>query len=317
MSSLTQLSINTYNHLIIFFCIFTLGGISGMFSEKVGIVNIGINGMMIVGAASYLVFTDSLSKITGETAFSGWWQIPATLFASLCAAAFALLHGFATIKLKSDHTISGFALNLLAFGIAIILLDFFGNGNRKPTMGVRELHYAVEVGAQAVDVISWKLVVTIAIIVISAFALYKTKWGLRFRAIGENPQAADVAGINVNKYKWEGIILSGAIAGIAGAVFAQWTPGSFNGEVRGFGYLALAIMIMGQWNIFIITSISFVFSFLYALSSSSGVFIDPLKPYSPLLEMTPYVLSLVVIMVTSKRSHAPAASGISYDKSTR
>ncbi|PZV99853.1 ABC transporter permease [Metamycoplasma auris] len=311
------LAINTYSSLLIFFCIFTLGGISGMFSEKVGIVNIGINGMMVIGTATYLVFTDVLSKVTGQYVSSGWWQIPATLFASLCAAAFALLHGFVTIKLKSDHTVSGFALNLLAFGIAIILLDFFGNGNKKPVMGIVELKYAVEVGSQSIEIISWKVAITILIIALGAFALYKTKWGLRCRAIGENPQAADVAGINVYKYKWEGIIISGAIAGVAGSIFAQSFPASFFGDVRGYGYLALSIMIMGQWNIFIITGVSFVFSFLYALSSSSGAFIPSLVPYSPLLEITPYLLSLVVIMIMSKRSHAPAASGIAYDKSIR
>ncbi|ENY53964.1 Sugar ABC transporter permease [Metamycoplasma alkalescens 14918] len=311
------LTIDIYTKLLVFFCIFTLGAIGGMFSEKVGIVNIGINGMMVIGAATYLVFTDIIAKSTGTQEQSGWWQIPATLFASLCAAAFALLHGFATIKLKSDHTISGFAINLLAFGVAIILLDFFGNGNKKPIMGVIELKYAIETSTQSVEIISWKIVITILIVALGAFALYKTKWGLRYRSIGENPQAADVAGINVYKYKWEGVIISGAIAGVAGAIFAQAFPASFQGDVRGYGYLALSIMIMGQWNIFIITGVSFVFSFLYALSFSSGAFITELVPYSPLLQMTPYVLSVIVIMIMSKRSRAPEANGITYDKSVR
>ncbi|BAW18316.1 sugar ABC transporter permease [Mycoplasmopsis bovigenitalium] len=311
------LTINVYSWFLLFFCIFSLGAISGLFSEKVGIVNLGINGMMVIGAACYLAFSNTLSKFDGNES-SGWWQIPATLFAVGCASLFSLLHGFATIKLKSEHTISGFAINLLAFGIAIILLDFFGNGNRKPTMGITELKYVVEVaGSQKIEIISWKIVITLAIIAFSAFALYKTKWGLRFRSIGENPQAADVAGINVYKYKWQGIAISGAIAGVAGAIFAQATPASFNGDVLGYGYLALAIMIMGQWNIFIVCGVAIGFSLLYALSFSTGAFINTLRPYSPLLETTPYILSLIVIMITAKSSRAPAAAGLVYDKSVR
>ncbi|AIA29508.1 sugar ABC transporter permease [Mycoplasmopsis californica HAZ160_1] len=312
------LTINVYSYLLVFFCIFGLGAISGLFSEKVGIVNIGINGMMVVGAASYLVFTQVLAKTSGSNESSGWWQIPATIFASACAMLFSLLHGFATIKLKSDHTISGFAINLLAFGVAIILLEFFGNGNRKPIMGVIELKYAIPVTTSLkVEIISWKTIITLVIVAIGAFGLYKTKWGLRFRSIGENPQAADVAGINVNKYKWEGIAISGAIAGVSGAIFAQTFPSSFNGDVLGYGYLALAIMIMGQWNIFIVCGVSFAFSFLYGLSFTAGAFINSLVPYSALLQTTPYILSLIVIMITAKSSRAPAAAGIAYDKSTR
>lgn len=315
------LSINIYTWLILFFCIFTLAGLSGLFCEKIGIVNIGINGMMVIGAAFYLAFSDTIAKTFGnETAVgtSPWWQILGVLISMLASAAFALLHGFATIKLKSEHTISGFAINLLAFGIAIIMLEIFGNGNKKPMLSIQELQWSVEAASNMkVEIISLKLVLTIVIIAVGAFALYKTKWGLRFRSIGENPQAADVAGINVYKYKWQGIIISGAIAGIAGAIFAQQFGNSFDGDVRGYGYLALAIMIMGQWNIFIVTTLAFVFSFLYAVSFSAGAFIDSLKPFQSLLTITPYLLSLLVIIVSAKKSRAPAAIGLAYDKSVR
>ncbi|MBU4690615.1 ABC transporter permease [Mycoplasma sp. ES3157-GEN-MYC] len=317
------LTLNVYSSLILFFCIFTLGGISGLFCEKVGIVNIGINGMMVIGAASYLAFTDTLATLLVKhpnIANSGWWQILGTIFAALCASLFALLHGFATIKLKSEHTISGFAINLLAFGISIILLEIHGHGNKKPILNIAELQYSVELvknSTLSLEIISWKLVITVIIIAVAAFALYKTKWGLRFRSIGENPQAADVAGINVYKYKWQGVAISGAIAGVAGAIFSQAYGISFNGDVRGYGYLALAIMIMGQWNIFLVCIIAFVFSFLYGLSNASGAFIPSLKPYASLLQITPYLLSLLVIMVTARKSHAPAASGLPYDKSVR
>ncbi|WP_029609023.1 ABC transporter permease [Mycoplasma simbae] len=315
------LTLNVYSSLLLFFCIFTLGGISGLFCEKIGIVNIGINGMMVVGAATYLAFTNVLAKsfgVNNPIGHSGWWQILGTIIAAAAASAFSLLHGFATIKLKSEHTISGFAINLLAFGIAIILLEIFGNGNKKPIMNVTELSYSIQITqAQSLEIISFKTVITIAVIALGAFALYKTKWGLRLRSIGENPQAADVAGINVYKYKWQGVAISGAIAGIAGAIFSQSLGASFNGDVRGYGYLALAIMIMGQWNIFIVSGVAFIFSFLYAISNASGAFIQELVPYASLLTIAPYLLSLIVIMITARKSHAPAAAGLPYDKSVR
>ncbi|TQC54238.1 ABC transporter permease [Mycoplasmopsis mucosicanis] len=315
-----NLSVNVYNNLIIFFCLFALGGISGLFCEKVGIVNIGINGMMVIGAATYLSFADIMSKVYpgGANNVPGGFIILGTIVAMLFAALFALLHGYATIKLKSEHTISGFAINLLAFGLAILLLEIFGNGSKRPANTIAQLQYNLNVGATVpLDLISFKLVVTLLVIAIGAFALYKTRWGLRYRSVGENPQAADVAGINVYSIKWQGILISGAIAGIAGAIFAQNLGSSFNGDVRGYGYLALAIMIMGQWNIFIVSGISLIFSFLYALSFSSGTWIPELRQYSGMLTITPYVLSLIVIMLTARKSHAPAASGKVYDKSIR
>ncbi|WP_245601771.1 ABC transporter permease [Mycoplasmopsis opalescens] len=315
-----DLTVYVYNSLITFFCIFSLAAISGLFCEKAGIVNIGINGMMVVGTAAYLSFADVISKVVpgGEQSASAWFTIPGTIVAMVSAALFALLHGYATIKLKSEHTISGFAINLLAFGVAIILLEIFGNNNKKPANTIEHLQWSVNVGSNILlDLISFKLVITILVIVFGSFALYKTKWGLRFRSIGENPQAADVAGINVYKIKWQGIIISGAIAGLSGSIFGAKLGETFNGDVRGYGYLALAIMIMGHWNIFIVSAIALAFSFLYALSSSSVGFIPALRAYRGLLDTTPYILSLIVIMVTARRSHAPAAAGKVYDKSVR
>ena len=309
-----------YNYLIIYFIIFAISSISGMFSERVGIVNIGINGMMVIGAATYLVFTQQLYTWFGSKSIgtSPWWQIVGMLFAMICAALFSLLHGFATIKLKSDHTISGFSINLLAFGIALILLNIYGNNSKAPKMLVEELRWSVKDSKGFIwEIFSLKTFIVIAVIVVSSIMLYKTKWGLRFRSIGENPQAADVAGINVNSYKWQGVIISGALAGIAGSFFAHSFPAAFRGDVNGFGYLALAIMIMGQWNVGIIVSISFVFALLYSFAYTTPNFYLNLKPLRDLFLVIPYFLTLIIVIATAKKSHAPAASGIAYDKSKR
>ncbi|TPI02518.1 ABC transporter permease [Mycoplasma struthionis] len=315
---LASLSINIHQNLLFFFCVLSLGAISGMFSEKVGIVNIGINGMMSMGCVIYLVVAQVLTSSLGtEGASHSFWQLLALPIAGIGGMLFASLHGFATIKLKSDHTISGFAINLLAFGLAIILLDIFGNGNKKPAMNIQELAYIVNFSAGRFEVFSLKIFVTLLIIVLSAIMLYMTKWGLRFRSVGENPQASDVAGINVNSYKWQGVLISGFIAGIAGGFFAQARPSSFNGDVLGYGYLALSIMIMGQWNIYIISAITFLFSGLYAFAFSAPSFIPGLSQYQALFTLIPYVSALAVIALTARKSHAPAASGITYDKSKR
>ncbi|ACF07551.1 ABC-type uncharacterized transport system, permease component [Metamycoplasma arthritidis] len=309
-----------WNFALIYFAIFSISSIGGMFTEKSGTVNIGINGMMIIGAASYLVFADHLSTIFGSgsaAASSMYWQLLAVPFAAICAGLFALLHGFATIRLKSDHTISGFAINLLAVGIALILLHIYGHGSKVPHMSIQELSWRVTKDGHEWEIISFKIVLTITIIIASYIMLYKTKWGLRFRSIGENPQAADVAGINVNKYKWQGIVISGALAGVAGAFFAQGFPSSFKGEVNGYGFIALAIMIMGQWHVGIITAISFGFGFLYSFAYNTSSFVPALKSYSSLFIVLPYLLALIVVMITAKKSRAPAAAGLIYDKSKR
>lgn len=312
-----------YNLILVFFCILALGAISGMFSEKVGIVNIGINGTMIFGAIGYLMF--SQTAINNNWGNSPWLVIPATLVAMLFGFASSLLFGFATIKLKSSQTISGFAFNLLAAGIALFVMRFYGEqGSTNLNNTINHLHFALEPTIDGVKgtfpIIPFNLIITLIIIVGGYIVLYKTKWGLRFRSIGENPQAADVAGVKVNSYKWQGIFISGIIGSIAGAFFAQKTSDgsfTFNGDVLGLGYLALAIMILGQWNILIITGISFIFSILLSLSFNQSMF-PAIKDHAGILEILPYLLTLISVMFfAGKKSKAPAAAGIPYDKSQR
>ncbi|EGV00221.1 sugar ABC transporter permease protein [Mycoplasmopsis columbina SF7] len=317
---------STYNFAILFFCILSVGAIAGMFTEKVGIVNISINGMMIFGALGYLLISHAANKAQLGAGANIALSLVATVIGLLFGAVTSLLFGYATIKLKSSQTISGFAFNLLATGIALVFMGTFGDA-KKLNNSFQNLAFSPTVTSTSsgqtlsysFEVISLQIVLTILVIVLGYLALYKTKWGLRFRSIGENPQAADVAGVNVTKYKWQGVIISGILASLAGTFFAQATNNQtflFNGDVAGLGYVALAIMIVGQWNILIIALASIIFSIFLGFSYSTP-YINSLKKASDVLLIFPYLLTLIVVIFMSKRSNAPAAAGIPYDKSQR
>ncbi|MBN3534852.1 ABC transporter permease [Mycoplasma procyoni] len=298
---------------VTFFCIVSLASLSGLFSEKSGIVNIGIEGMMIVGATVYGMLSHIL-KIS-----NAWMQIPLLIASGLITGLFAMLHGFVTIKLKGDHIISGVAINLLAPALSIFLLKLVGDAN-KFNSNVKELAASVNTINDPLNIISLKVVVVIVIFVVAIVMLRYTKWGIRFKAIGENPQAADVAGINVNFFKWQGVVISGMIAGVAGGIFFQWRGGSFAGTAEGIGFLALTILIMGQWKpafVFIFASLfAVIYSTAANFSIGQGVFKD-FAAYGYLFNTIPFVATLLILMFTSKKSLAPAALGQPYDKSKR
>ncbi|WP_025755184.1 ABC transporter permease [Mycoplasmopsis cricetuli] len=296
-----------------FFSILGIASFSGLFSERVGIVNIAIEAMMIVGAVFYGFLAQSFNIS------SPWMQIPITFIAAIITGFFALLHGFVTIKLKGDHIISGVALNLVAPAIAFFMLKIFGEGN-KFISPVAELAVSTDSSTNLTNIISFKVFILIIIFIITLIILNKTKWGLRLKSIGENPQAADVAGVNVNFYKWQGVFISGFLAGIAGSIFFQLRGVAFTGTTNGLGFLALTVLIMGQWKSIYIILIAFIFSLIYATSStiSSGInSFESIKNYSDYFNILPYVFTIVLLAFTSKNSKAPAAVGLPYDKSKR
>nr|WP_307907526.1 hypothetical protein [Mycoplasmopsis bovis] len=202
--------------------------------------------------------------------------------------------------------------------------SLLGNAQKQIDHTVRELALSTNYNEFG-NILSFKLFLLISVVVISWFALNKTKWGLRFKAVGENPQAVDVAGINVYKYKWMGIVISGCIAGMAGGVFAQKLP--FSGQTNGFGFLALAIMIMSHWNVLIVPVCALFFGFFQQIGAwllgvefaniVSTETNDRVQKIGELIKAIPYVLTLISIMAFSKLSPGPAASGINYDKSKR
>ncbi|EFF41846.1 ABC transporter permease [Mycoplasmopsis alligatoris] len=309
--------------MILYFCILSIGGLSGLFSERVGIINIGIDGMMIIGALTYAI-TARLMVGPYAAAFGnsrpGWFQIPLFAISMVVSMAFSWLHGLATIKLKSDHTISGVAINSLAAGIALTMV-FVVARQDKIDFAIDELAVSQDSIGSFLSSISLKIFIVPIIGIAAIWVLKYTKWGLRFKAIGENPQAADVAGVNVNRYKWQGISISGALAGLAGAFMAQYLGAQFIGNVQGLGFLAIAILIMGQWRgglVFIAAlGFSFIYGFSIALQSAQWEILKPIVPYKGLFTLIPYLMTLIVLIFTSRKSKAPKAAGINYDKSVR
>ncbi|SJZ49125.1 ABC transporter permease [Mycoplasmopsis verecunda] len=306
---------------IFYFSILVLGSISGIFSERAGIVNIAIAGFMVFGATMYMLFSYILTVIIlGGHGGSIWFQIPLTIIAVLCSGVFSLLFGYATIKLKSDQTISGFAINILSTGIATLLVFVLVTLQNSSTF---QFYNRTELALSGSllkyqNILSFRTVMTVTIIISSWFVIRKTRWGLRFRSIGENPQAADVAGINVNKVKWQAVITAGMIAGIAGAFFAQAQPAVFSNtyDTNGFGFLALAIMITARWRVTLSVIISLFFSILLSISfNGTGLTSD--QALLGYLRSLPYIVTLIIMMLTAKNSAGPAAAGVPYDKSKR
>lgn len=310
-----------FTYFIGIICVLGISSVAAIFSERVGIINLGVNGMICLGATGYVLFSYIFTN-KGEVVGNMWLQIPLLIFSMLFGLLGALLFGLATIRLKSNQIVSGVAINILAPAITLIILSVFGNANKMPS-SVTELAVAgVAASYNSLNIFSLKVLLLIIVLVVSFVALNKTKWGLRLRSVGENPSAADAAGINVNKIKWTGVIISGILAGLAGGIFVFIKSGiaqnSFNGIVNGYGYLAIAIMIMGKWRVGLSSLSAIIFSIIFAFSFALPNLLPvDAKIYQPLFFALPYIMTLLILIIFSKKSFAPKALGVPYDKSQR
>lgn len=219
----------------ILFAVLLIAAMAGLYSERAGVVNIAIDGMMIIGALVYALLGKVLSQ------YGNGMQIIALLIATICGGTFALLHGFASITLKAQQVISGTALNLLATGIGLFFVSI-------PSLAAGNM---IQTGFSTIGIDSYQIINIFLIIAIVlagfTFIFFRfTKTGLRYVGCGENPNAVDAAGINVIKTRYKAVIISGCLAGLAGAMFTHYLSGQFRGDVQGQGYIALAIMIFGQ-----------------------------------------------------------------------
>lgn len=297
--------------------------LGGMFSERSGVVNIALEGIMVAGAFTSIFFINRMQdSMSGQLLL-----ILAILIAVLTGMAFSLLHAYAAINLKSDQTISGTALNMIAPALAIYLAR-----SLQPN-GVQQIQFTNTFRLTKVPVLGdipflgpllfqnayITTYIGFAIFAAAAFVLYKTRFGLRLRACGEHPQAADSAGINVYRMRYAGVLISGALAGLGGLVYVIPTSTNFNATVSGYGFLALAVLIFGQWKPLRILVAAFFFGLMKTIASAySGVpFLADLGIPSDVYKMIPFIATLIVLMFTSKRSQAPRASGIPYDKGAR
>lgn len=290
------------------FVVLVLGALAGLVSERAGVVNIGIEGMMTIGALAFALFGKNVGSQWGN-----WSQIIALLVAGLAGMAIASFHAFASVTLKADQIISGVAINILAAAIAIFVVQSPGNNG---VISLTNIYTLPKVGAG--KFFNLYLFLTIFILIGMAVVLKHTKWGLRHIATGENPNAVDAAGISVIKRRYVAVLLSGFLAGLAGGVFPMYASETFRGVVNGNGFIALAILIFGQWRVPLIT----IGAALFAIVETTGAWI-PFLPHisgwvtnnADLWNILPFVTSLLVLIFTSKWSKTPKALGIPFNKS--
>lgn len=307
-------------YTLIFASVLTLVALGGCYSEHSGVINLGLEGIMVIGALGgalsmkYLC-TDTPAPLTILIVLLG---------AILFGVAYSALLGVACINLKADQTLVGTALNMLGVAAATVIVKAI-NTAANPNEPSSTVSYVEAKKAFIVNIggfeFNWFMLITIVVLVIAYILLYKTKFGLRMMACGEHPQAANSVGISVYKMRWGGVLISGALGGLGGIcyILAGVSEWKFENGVAGFGFLALAVMIFGQWKPLRIALAALLFGFFRALSNvySGFDFLSALNIPSAVYNMMPYIISLVVLAFTSKKSRAPKAEGIPYDKSMR
>ena len=324
--------------------------LAGVFAERSGIINLALEGIMIFGAFIGVLFVRSMQEfdVFTEAVRNKQWltlqglELLAMLAAAIMGAVFSLLLSFASINLKADQTIGGTALNLMAPALVLFLVRILANQNtlqmqtggaaswfmiKKSTLGIDKNVDLGFLGETFLNKVYLATYVCILLFVVLSVLLYKTRFGLRLRACGENPQAADSLGINVYHMRYAGTTISGALAGMGGFVYSLTTANcTANGDVAGFGFLALAVMIFGNWKPLNIALASLLFGLFKCIAAAystidlngDGIFwLAEIGISSHLYRMLPYLVTLVVLAFTSKRSRAPKAEGIPYDKGTR
>ncbi len=295
--------------------------LGAMFSERSGIINIALEGIMTMGAFTGILFIN----FTGDTMSGQLQLIIAIIISMVTGMVFSLFHGYASINMKANQVISGTALNMFAPAFAIFIARVIQNvqqiqfSNTFRIASVPVLGKIPFIGPLLFQNAYITTYIGIAIFIISAIVLYKTRFGLRLRSCGEHPHAADAAGINVYHMQYAGVLISGALGGLGGLVFVVPTSTNFNANVAGYGFLALAVLIFGQWKPVNIMLASLFFGLMKAISSAySGIpLLNGLGIPSYFYKMVPYIVTLVVLVFTSRNSQAPKAEGVPYDKGQR
>ena len=307
-------------YTLIFASVLILVALGGCISEHSGVINLGLEGIMVIGALGGALMMKYLPAGAGV-----FTTIALTVLTAILAGAlYSALLAVACINFKADQTIVGTALNMLGVAAATVIVKAI-NTAENPDNVSSEIQYIAQKKAFLVNLggfeFNWFMLLALIALILVAFMLYRTRFGLRLMACGEHPQAADSVGINVYKMRWSGVLLSGALGGLGGLVYitagvSQW---KFEVGVAGFGFLALAVMIFGQWKPKHIAWAALLFGMFRALSNvySGFDFLAALHIPSSVYNMMPYVISLIVLALTSKSSRAPKAEGIPYEKGQR
>ncbi|WP_050181392.1 ABC transporter permease [Domibacillus robiginosus] len=298
--------------------IFTALG--GVFSEKSGVVNIGLEGLMIIGAFTAIVFNLTFQSTFGEA--TPWIAL---LVAMLAGGLLSLLHGVASIAFRADQVVSGVAINFLALGLSLFLVKLLYDKGQTDMIDIgfikKDIPFLSDIpviGDIFFSDIARPTIWAFVIAVISWFVLYKTPFGLRLRSVGEHPMAADTMGVNVAKTRYIAVFISGLLGGLGGAVYAQSISLDFShATITGQGFMALAAMIFGKWHPLGAMGAAIFFGFAQSLSivgSSIPVIQDVPDVY---LLIAPYVLTILALAGFIGRADAPKASGTPYIKGSR
>ena len=300
-------------YTLLYTVVLMMVALGGMFSERSGIINIALEGIMVIGGLMGVIATQLMPA--GSSAFA--IVAVSVLAAAIAGMVYAGLLAFASINLNADQTIGGTALNLLATALAMVIAKGV-NHSASAKLDYSNRAFIYDFGPLTVNVF---LFIGLVALILSYIVLYKTRLGLRLRACGEHPQAADSVGINVYKMRYIGVLISGVLGGIGGMAYIIPSVSSWNFEVgvSGAGFLALAVMIFGQWKPFRIFLAAVFFALFKSLanSASSIPFLAELGWTQNMYNMIPFIASMIILAFTSKKSRAPKAEGIPYDKGSR
>ena len=307
-------------YTLIFASVLVLVALGGCFSEHSGVINIGLEGIMVMGALGGALMMKFLPDSTPAFAMI----LLVVLAAILLGMIYSLLLAVAAINFKADQTLVGTAMNLLGTAAATVFVKAMNTAESVDNVS-STIQYINAKKAFLVNIggfeFNWFMLMALIALAASYVVLYKTRFGLRLMACGEHPQAADSVGINVYKMRYAGVLISGLLGGLGGIVYitagvSEW---KFENGVAGFGFLALAVMIFGQWKPTRIALAALLFGFFRALGNvyTGFDFLKALNLPSSVYNMLPYIISLVVLAFTSKKSRAPKAEGIPYDKGQR
>ncbi|KAA9016023.1 ABC transporter permease [Niallia endozanthoxylica] len=300
--------------------------IGGIYSEKSGIVNLALEGFQGFGAFIGALSAVLIANASG-TDIQNLFYV-ALLFSMIGGMAFSIIHALLSIKFKADQVISGVVINILALALTTFLTAqinalVFGAASDKFQLGVSE-RFTIEglsnipvIGAIFTNVYPFEVI----IIVIALFAwylLYKTKFGMRLRASGENPHSVDAAGVNVSKIRFSAVLISGLLSGLGGMCFAYSISANFSSSIyMGYGFLAIAALIFGNWNILPTLAACLLFGFARSGGTYIAQFMELPSSFTDLFMTLPYVLTLLLLIFFSKSNRAPRALGEIYDKGKR
>lgn len=294
--------------------------IGGVFSERSGVINIGLEGLMVMGA-----FIGILFNLLYADTFGTWTPWLALVVAMIVSAAFSVLHAVASISFRADQVVSGVAINMLGIAIALFSVKMvYGKGQtdliqqKIPRIDIPVLKEIPLIGPMFFKSVYGSSILAIAVAILAWFVIYKTPFGLRLRSVGEHPMAADTMGINVTRIRYVAVIISGALAGIGGAIYAITTTNDFgHATINGQGFMALAAMIFGKWHPIGAMGAALFFGFAQALAISASKIPYIQDVPTVYLHILPYVLTILALAGFIGRASSPKGLGKPYIKGQR